>query len=155
MSSERMSVDMDTFFMSKAIALAKEAYQSGEVPVGAVIVKNGEIIGMGFNRRETEKNSLMHAEISAIDEACKTLGDWRLSGCTMYVTLEPCPMCAGAIINARIDRVVFGAADKKAGCLGSVIDLFSLPFNHKPDVFFGVLEDECKKILEDFFLKLR
>ena len=144
----------DINFMWEALALAREAAEAGEIPVGAVVVCNGEIVGRGRNRREEGKNALYHAEILAIDEACKNLG-WRLDGCTLFVTLEPCPMCAGAIINARIKRVVFGAADKKAGCFGSVCDLSRLPFDSRPDLFYGVLEDECKGILEEFFASLR
>ena len=145
----------DTFFMQEALALAQKAADAGEVPVGAAVVHQNRVIGAGYNRRETEKNALWHAEVIAIEQACKTLGSWRLSDCTIYVTLEPCPMCAGAIINARIDRVVFGAADKKAGCCGSVTDLFKLPFNHKPDVFYGVLEEECARLLSGFFKNIR
>ena len=120
------------FYMKQALLLAKEAADEGEVPVGAVIVYKGEIIGRGRNRRETARNAIAHAEIEAIDDACRKRGGWRLFDCDIYVTLEPCPMCAGAIINARIDRVFYGAADKKAGSCGSVTDLFSLPYNHRP-----------------------
>ena len=145
----------DSVFMDAAIALAKEAAADGEVPVGCVIVRKGEIVGRGRNRRERDKTALGHGEIEAINEACKNLGGWRLWECTLYVTLEPCPMCAGAIINARIPRVVFGAADTKAGCCGSVCDLFSMDFNHHPQVERGVLEEECARILQDFFQNLR
>lgn len=149
-----MSINYESF-MKEALKLAKEAANLLEVPVGAVVIRDGEIIGRGFNRRETSKNALAHAEIEAINEACKTLDSWRLSGCELVVTLEPCPMCTGAIINSRLDKVVFGAFDKKAGSLGSVIDLSALPYNHKPLVISGILEKECSEILTSFFLKLR
>ena len=129
---------MDEAFMREALELAKEAAAEGEVPVGCVIVRNGEIVGRGRNRRETHKTALGHAELEAISDACKNLGGWRLWECTLYVTLEPCPMCAGAIINARIPRVVYGASDKKCGATGSVCDLFSMEFNHHPVVEKGV-----------------
>jgi len=132
-----------------------ESEKEGEVPVGAVIVKDGEIIATGRNRRETEKNALHHAEIEAINNACKALGGWRLFGCDLYVTLEPCPMCAGAIINSRIKTVYFGAYDNKAGSFGSVADFNRLPYNHKPEIIAGVMEEECSKLLSDFFKKLR
>ena len=141
--------------MMEAIALAVESEKEGEVPVGAVIVKDGEIIARGRNRRETEKNALCHAEIEAINEACKTLGGWRLFGCDLYVTLEPCPMCAGAIINSRIKTVYFGAYDNKAGSFGSVADFNRIPYNHKPEIIEGVMEEECSRLLSDFFKKLR
>ena len=123
---------MDELFMKEALRLAKEAFDDGEVPVGCVIVRGEEIVGRGRNRREKGKSALAHAEVEAIREACETLGGWRLWQCTLYVTLEPCPMCAGAIINARIPRVVFGASDKKCGACGSVCDLFTMDFNHHP-----------------------
>ena len=145
----------DADFMQQAISLAQEAAAEGEVPVGAVIVRNGEVISTGRNRRELGKNALYHAEIEAIDNACHALGGWRLPGCTLYVTLEPCPMCAGAVINARIDRVVFGAFDHKAGSVGSVTDLFTFPYNWKPEVRAGCMEDECAEMLSAFFKKLR
>ena len=145
----------DEVFMVEAISLAKEAAAEGEVPVGAVIVRAGKVISAGRNRRERGKNALYHAEIEAIDAACKTLGGWRLPGCTLYVTLEPCPMCAGAIINARIDRVVFGARDPKAGSAGSVTDLFAFPYNWKPEVTPGIMETECAALLSVFFKELR
>ena len=145
----------DIFYMEKALALAKQAALAGEVPVGCVIVRNGQIVAQGCNCRETEKSALGHAEIQAIDAACKALGGWRLWDCTLYVTLEPCSMCAGAIINARIPRVVFGARDEKYGACGSVCDLFSMNFNHKPQVTAGVLENESKALMEDFFRQLR
>lgn len=145
----------DEFFMSCAIELAQKAGSEGEVPVGAVVVRDGIIVGKGRNRREGAKNALAHAEIEAIYDACKTLGGWRLFECDLYVTLEPCPMCAGAIINSRIKRLVFGADDKKAGSTGSVINLFDLPYNHRPQIVSGVLKEECSRILTDFFKELR
>ncbi len=148
-------IQADLDFMRQALVLANEASNEGEAPIGAIIVRNGEIVGTGRNRREKDKNALGHAEIEAIDMACKRLGGWRLIGCTMYVTLEPCPMCAGAIINSRIERVVFGACDKKAGSCGSVTNLFELPYNHKPELVGGVLEDECSLVLTEFFKGLR
>lgn len=146
---------MDERFMNEALTLAREAAAEGEVPVGCVIVDGERIVGRGRNRRETAKNALSHAELEAIDEACRTLGGWRLWRCTLYVTLEPCPMCAGAIINARIPRVVYGAADAKAGSCGTLTDLFALPYNHRPTVTAGVLEDESRALLQDFFKRLR
>lgn len=142
-------------FMKKAIELAKISADEREVPVGAVVVMNGEIVGMGRNRREKEKNALCHAEIEAINDACKRLGGWRLWQCEMYVTLEPCPMCAGAIINSRIKKVTFGAYDKKAGSFGSVVDFNTLPYNHKPEIVGGVDEEECSSLLTEFFKNLR
>lgn len=141
--------------MQAALALAKQAAAEGEVPVGCVITKDGEIVGRGRNRRETAKTALAHAELEAIAEACKTLGGWRLWQCTLYVTLEPCPMCAGAIMNARIPRIVYAAKDGVNGCCGSAIDLFLLPCSGKPEVVSGVLEDEASALLADFFKKLR
>ena len=141
--------------MSVALNLALQAADEGEVPVGAVIVKDGEIVSTGRNRREKGKNALYHAEIEAIDNACKKLGGWRLWQCEMYVTLEPCPMCSGAIINSRLKKITFGAYDKKAGCCGSVTDIFSLPFNHRPEIVGGFMEKECSEILSDFFKNLR
>lgn len=141
--------------MQKALELAKISAAEGEVPVGAVIVKGNEIVGTGRNRREYGKNALYHAEIEAIDNACKTLGGWRLWECDMYVTLEPCPMCAGAIINSRIKTVYYGASDLKAGSFGSVVDFNSLPYNHKPEIVSGVMEDEAKEVLSSFFKALR
>ncbi len=145
----------DEEYMREALALAREAAALGEVPVGAVAVWDGKIVGRGMNRRETGKNALCHAEIAAIDEACRTLGGWRLWKCDLYVTLEPCPMCAGAIINARVRRVVYGAKDLKNGACGSVTNLFELPFNHRPELVSGVLEEECGAVLTEFFKELR
>ncbi len=146
---------MDEQMMREALELAREAAAEGEVPVGCVITLAGRIVGRGRNRRELGKSALAHAELEAIAEACKTLGGWRLWQCTLYVTLEPCPMCAGAIINARIPRVVYGARDAKAGSCGSIVDLFSLPYNHKPQVEQGLLETECSAVLSQFFQDLR
>ena len=145
----------DLAFMQQALQLAEEAAAEGEVPVGCVIVRRGEIVGRGRNRRETAKTALGHGEIEAIADACKNLGGWRLWECTMYVTLEPCPMCAGAIINARIPRVVIGAKDEKCGACSSVCDLFSMNFNHHPEAEFGLLEAESQQLLSDFFKDLR
>jgi tRNA(adenine34) deaminase len=145
----------DTDFMLIAIEQAKLAADELEVPVGAVIVRNGEVVSVGRNRRETGKNALAHAEIEAIDLACKKLGGWRLWECEMYVTLEPCPMCTGAIINSRLRRVVYGASDYKAGSCGSVVNLFELPYNHKPEMISGFMQEECSQILTDFFKELR
>ncbi len=146
---------MDKKFMKRALEFAKKAYDSGEVPVGAVIVKNGEIIGEGYNMREQKQNALSHAEMEAINSACKNTGSWRLDDCELYVTLEPCPMCTGAIINARIKTVIFGAFDSSMGCMDSVINLCDYPFNHKVEIYAGICEDECKEILQKFFQKLR
>ena len=145
----------DAVFMDEALKLAAEAAAEGEVPVGCVIVRGDEIIGRGRNRREKNKTALGHGEIEAISEACRTLGGWRLWECTLYVTLEPCPMCAGAIINARIPRVVYGASDAKSGACGSVCNLFSMEFNHHPLVEKGVREEACAALLQNFFQNLR
>lgn len=144
-------------FMKRALELAEEAFREGEVPVGAVVVKKttGEIIGEGRNKRETAKNALAHAEIIAIDEACRRLGGWRLPECAIYVTLEPCPMCCGAIINSRIDDVIFGAYDFKSGSAVSVQKMFEYPYNYRPTVTGGVLEEECSAVLSAFFKELR
>ena len=142
-------------FMRQAIALAREAAASGDVPVGCVVVKDGQVIGRGRNRREERGDATAHAELEAIREACAHLGSWRLHGCTLYVTLEPCPMCAGGIINSRIDEIHYGVRDEKAGCCISVLDLFSEPFNHRPRVYRGPLEEECRSLLQDFFESLR
>ena len=141
--------------MKKALHYAGLCSKRGEVPVGCVIVCHGEIVSYGNNSRETHKNSLRHAEIVAIDRACRKLGGWRLWECDMYVTLEPCIMCAGAIINSRIRRLYFGAFDPKAGCFGSVMDVNDFPFNHHPEVTGGVLEEECSAELKRFFKKMR
>lgn len=142
-------------WMRQALALARQAMGSGEVPVGCVIVKDGVVVGRGRNRRETARTALGHAEIEAIADACATLGGWRLGGCALYVTLEPCPMCAGAIVNARIPVVCYGARDDKAGCCGSVLNLFEERFNHHPRVYGRVLEEECAGLLQEFFENLR
>ena len=147
--------EADETYMRLALRLAAEAAEEGEVPVGAVLVRDETVIGTGRNRRESRRHPLGHAEIEAIDQGCRRLGGWRLFGSTLYVTLEPCPMCAGAILNARIDRVVYGAADPKAGSLGSVTDLFALPYNHHPEVESGLLQPECAQALSSFFQKLR
>ena len=144
-------MSMDNIFMNEALRLAEIAAQQGEIPVGAVVVRNGEIIGRGYNQRETNKSAVSHAEIIAIEEACRKVGDWRLTGCTLYVTLEPCPMCSGAIVNSRIDRVVFGATDRMAGCCGSLINFNAYPFNHSFEIEKGIREDQCQRILKDFF----
>ncbi|MBO5870713.1 MAG: tRNA adenosine(34) deaminase TadA [Clostridia bacterium] len=145
----------DNYFMKRAIARAKSAAKCGEVPIGAVIIKDGEIIATGRNMRESKRNALHHAEIIAIDRACKKLGAWRLTDCTLYVTMEPCPMCAGAIVNSRIKRVVYGCYDQKAGALGTVFNLSEYPLNHKYEVVGGILEKECAALLSDFFSELR
>lgn len=146
---------MNERFMKRALELAKRSALEGEVPVGAVVVKDGEIVGEGRNRRERGENALYHAEIEAIDSACKKLGGWRLWQCELYVTLEPCPMCAGAIINSRIKKVYYGAYDKKAGSFGSVADFNIIPYNHKPEIISGVMADACSELLTDFFKNLR
>ena len=145
----------DFEYMKEALALAREAAEAGEVPVGCVIVRNGEIVGRGKNHRETGRTALGHAEIQAISDACRNLNGWRLWDCTLYVTLEPCPMCAGAIINARIPRVVYGASDAKAGSCGSVCDLFAMDYNHRPEITKGILEEETAQLLSEFFQNLR
>ena len=145
----------DEIFMRRALELAAEAAALGEVPVGAVVVMDGEIVSEAYNRRELDKNALAHAELLAIDKACAKLGGWRLHKCELYVTLEPCPMCAGAIVNARIRRVIVGAKDAKAGAMGSLMNVNFYPLNHHPVVEFGVLERECAAILREFFLRLR
>lgn len=144
-------------YMERAIELAELAAAEGEVPVGAVVVRksDGEIIGEGRNRRESSKNALAHAEIIAIDEACRRLGGWRLPNCALYVTLEPCPMCCGAIINSRIDDVYFGAFDPKSGSAESVQRIFSCPYNHRPEVYGGIMEEKCRDVLSVFFRQLR
>ena len=142
-------------WMAQALELAREALEAGEAPVGCVIVRDGVVVGRGRNRREGDRTALGHAEIEAIAEACRTLGGWRLTGCTLYVTLEPCPMCAGAILNARVPVVCYGARDDKAGCCGSVLNLFEERFNHHPRIYGGVLEGDCAALLREFFQKLR
>lgn len=146
---------MDKKIMQLAISEAKKAATENEVPVGAVIVKDGVVLAAAHNMREQKQNALSHAEIEAINLACKNLGSWRLDGCEMYVTLEPCPMCTGAIINARIKTVIFGAFDKNAGCMDSVINLCDYPLGHKVEIYAGICEDECQKLLQDFFENLR
>ena len=145
----------DRDYMQQALLLAEEAAQAGEVPVGCVIVRGNEIVGRGRNRREEGRSALAHAEIEAIADACRNLGGWRLWDCTLYVTLEPCPMCAGAIINARIPRVVYGAADEKCGACGSVCDLFAMEFNHRPKVETGLCAEQSAALLQEFFVNLR
>lgn len=143
------------YYMRAALGRAETAAKAGEIPVGAVIVYKGRIIAGGRNRREAAKCALCHAEIGAIESACKRLSGWRLFECDMYVTLEPCPMCAGAIVNARIRRVYIGTRDPKAGSFGSVIDFNDLPYNHKPEIHYGICENQCSNILKDFFRKMR
>ncbi len=145
----------DAAFMREALLEARAAFEEGEVPVGAVMVRDGMVIARAHNTREKDKSALRHAEATAIELAGRRLGGWRLPGCTLYVTLEPCPMCAGAAVNARVPRVVFGAFDRRAGALGTVLDLNALPLNHKVQVTGGVLEDECVRLLQDFFRKKR
>lgn len=143
-------------YMQEALRQAKKAYALGEVPIGCVIVHEGKIIGRGYNRRNTDKNTLAHAEITAINKASKKIGDWRLEECTLYVTLEPCQMCAGAIVQARIPQVVMGCMNPKAGCGGSILNLLEMPqFNHQVSVTRGVLEEECSSLLKTFFTELR
>lgn len=148
--------DEDTRFMKEAIKQAKKAAKLGEVPIGCVLVQDGRVIARGYNRRNTDKTTLAHAEVAAIRKASRILGDWRLEGCTLYVTLEPCPMCAGAIVQARIPRVVAGCMNPKAGCAGSVLNVLNTPgFNHKVNFENGVLLEECSSLLRDFFGELR
>lgn len=146
---------MDRKYMDLAIIEAKKAMETGDVPVGAVIVKNGEVIGVGRNCREKDKSAVAHAEILAIEQACKKIGDWRLDGCEIYVTLEPCPMCSGAIINSRIKTVIFGAYDTKVGSLGSVANFVNIPYAFTPEVYGGICENECRELLSVFFKKIR
>ena len=150
-----MSTQKDLEFMKRALELAAIAGEHGDVPVGAVIVKDGEIISEGYNLREQNNLATAHAEMIAIDRACERLGGWHLCGCTLYVTLEPCPMCAGALINSRVERVVFGLKDAKAGCLGSVLNMNRYPFNHAFEITEGVMAEESAKLLSDFFAKRR
>lgn len=147
---------MDELFMKEALKEAFKAYEINEVPIGAVIVRNGEIVGRGYNQKETLKDATLHAEISAIRDACKNLGGWRLPGCTMYVTLEPCAMCAGALVNARIENLVVGTRDLKTGACGSVLNIVQMEkLNHQIDVQFGMLEEECTALIKKFFSELR
>ncbi|MGD9568212.1 MAG: tRNA adenosine(34) deaminase TadA [Sedimentibacter sp.] len=147
---------MDEFFMKEALKEAYKAYEINEVPIGAVIVRNGEIVGRGYNQKETLKDATLHAEMCAIKDACSNLRGWRLPGCTMYVTLEPCSMCAGALVNARVERLVVGAKDFKTGACGSVLNIVQMDkLNHKINVQFGVLEEDCSNILKLFFESLR
>lgn len=149
-------MNLDEKYMKEAIKQAKKAYALGEVPIGCVIVYQDKIIGRGYNRRNTDKNTLAHAEITAINKASKKIGDWRLEDCTLYVTLEPCQMCAGAIIQARITRVVMGSMNPKAGCGGSILNILEMPqFNHQAQVTRGILETECSQMLTSFFKELR
>ena len=153
---QRKMTDTDAKYMKEAIRQAKKAYAIGEVPIGCVIVRDGKIISRGYNRRTIDKNTLAHAELAAIKKASKTLDDWRLEGCTMYVTLEPCQMCAGALVQSRIDRVVVGCMNPKAGCAGSILNLLQMPeFNHQVELETGVLEEECSQMMKDFFRELR
>ncbi len=146
----------DERYMKQALSQAKKAAAIGEVPIGCVIVFEDKVIGRGYNRRKIDKNTLSHAELSAIRKASRKMGDWRLEGCTMYVTLEPCQMCAGAIVQARMDRVVIAAMSPKSGCAGSILNLLQMDeFNHKVEITTGVLEEECSKFLSDFFVDLR
>ena len=143
-------------YMKEALKQAKKAYALGEVPIGCVIVHEGKIIGRGYNRRNTDKNTLAHAEITAINKASRVIGDWRLEECTLYVTLEPCQMCAGAIVQARIPEVVMGCMNPKAGCAGSILNILEMPqFNHQVKVTRGILEAECSQMLKTFFEELR
>ena len=143
-------------YMKEALKLAKKAYTLGEDPIGCVIVYEDKIIGRGYNRRKTDKNTLSHAEITAINKASKKMGDWRLEGCTLYVTLEPCQMCAGAIVQARIPTVYMGCMNPKAGCAGSILNILNMPeFNHQVEVHSGILEEECSRMLKNFFKELR
>ena len=153
---QRKMTDTDAKYMKEAIRQAKKAYAIGDVPIGCVIVRDGKIISRGYNRRTIDKNTLAHAELAAIKKASKKLDDWRLEGCTMYVTLEPCQMCAGALVQSRIDRVVVGCMNPKAGCAGSILNLLQMPeFNHQVELETGVLEEECSQMMKDFFRELR
>ena len=143
------------YFMAEALRLAREAVADGDVPVGCVIVRDGEIVGRGRNRREANADATAHAEVEAIREACARLRSWRLQDCALYVTLEPCPMCAGAIVNARIREVRYGAKEEKSGCCGSVLNLFEERFNHRPRIYQGPLEEACEAVLQEFFQGLR
>lgn len=152
----RLRMTDDERYMKEAMKQARKAYALGEVPIGCVIVYEGKIIGRGYNRRNTDKNTLAHAEITAINKASKVIGDWRLEECTLYVTLEPCQMCAGAIVQARIPKVVMACMNPKAGCAGSVLNILDMPqFNHQVEMTKGVLEEECSRMLKEFFVELR
>lgn len=152
----RLILTEDEKYMKEAIKQARKAYDLGEVPIGCVIVHDGKIIGRGYNRRNTDKNALAHAEITAIRKASKAIGDWRLEECTLYVTLEPCQMCAGAIVQARIPKVIMACMNPKAGCAGSILNVLNNPqFNHQVEAVNGILEEECSKMLKDFFVELR
>lgn len=152
----RLRMTDDERYMKEAMKQARKAYALGEVPIGCVIVHEGKIIGRGYNRRNTDKNTLAHAEITSINRASKVIGDWRLEECTLYVTLEPCQMCAGAIVQARIPKVVMACMNPKAGCAGSILNILDMPqFNHQVEAVRGVLEDECSRMLKDFFIELR
>ena len=151
-----LQLKADEKYMKEAVKQAKKAAELGEVPIGCVIVYEGKIIGRGYNRRNTDKSTFSHAEITAMKKAGKVIGDWRLEGCTMYVTLEPCQMCAGAIVQARIPRVVMGCMNPKAGCAGSIVNILQMKeFNHQVDVTKDILHDECSRVLTDFFINLR
>lgn len=156
MIREKAMQSIDEKYMKEAIRQAKKAYGIGEVPIGCVIVYEDKIIGRGYNRRTIDKNTLAHAELAAIRKASRKMGDWRLEGCTMYVTLEPCQMCSGAIVQSRIPRVVIGCMNPKAGCAGSILNLLQMDeFNHQAELTTGVLEEECSKMMKDFFKELR
>lgn len=151
-----MKMTEDEKYMKAALKEAQKAYLLGEVPIGCVIVCDGKIIGRGYNRRNTDKNTLSHAEITAINKASKKVGDWRLEGCTLYVTLEPCQMCSGAIVQSRMDRVVIGTMNPKAGCAGSILNILNMEeFNHQVEITYDVLKDECTDVLQKFFKELR
>lgn len=153
---KRIALTEDEKYMKEAIRQAKKAYALGEVPIGCVIVYEGKIIGRGYNRRNTDKNTLAHAEITAINKASRMIGDWRLEGCTLYVTLEPCQMCAGAIVQARIPKVVMACMNPKAGCAGSILNILDdSRFNHQVETQTGILEEECSLMLKSFFVELR
>ena len=152
----RIPVTEDEKYMKEAMKQARKAYKLGEVPIGCVIVHESKIIGRGYNRRNTDKNTLAHAEITAVNRASKVIGDWRLEDCTLYVTLEPCQMCAGAIVQARIPKVVMASMNPKAGCAGSILNILDMPqFNHQVEVVAGVLDEECSRMLKEFFVELR
>ena len=152
----RIPVTEDEKYMKEAMKQARKAYKLGEVSIGCVIVHEGRIIGRGYNRRNTDKNTLAHAEITAINRASKVIGDWRLEDCTLYVTLEPCQMCAGAIVQARIPKVVMASMNPKAGCAGSILNILDMTqFNHQVEVVAGVLDEECSRMLKEFFVELR